>query len=122
MADDEVITEQIRALTLTDRYRTSDEGDVRLPALDTRLLSAAGDEPACETIVIDEMDLMATDEFLQLARSAERLDSSEQSIIATSKLRQLLDPDAEPRGGANPLHDTTITELPPFDNRDGDSG
>lgn len=95
---------------------------MRLPALDRRLLPAAGDDPACKTIVIDEMDLMATDEFLQLSRSAERRDSSEQSIIATSKLRQLLEPDAEPGGGVNPPHDATITELPPFGNRDEDSG
>lgn len=123
MADDEVITEQIRHLTVTDRYRATDEGDVLMPAVDTVLLEpAAGDDPAIETIVLDEADLMATDEFLQLARTAERLNSNVgQSLIATSRLRRLLASETA-SDEAQSDYDTTITERPPFAGRDDDAG
>lgn len=116
MADDEISTEQIRQLTLADREKATDEGDV-LSAVDMRLLDpAAGGDPDLETVVLDETDLMATDEFQQLARSAERLNSSvARSIIATSRLRQLLEPEesaAVPATAEQPPYDTTITEIP----------
>ena len=122
LADDEILTEQIRQLTLIDRDKATDEGDV-LSAVDMRLLDpAAGGDPALETVVLDETDLMATDEFQQLARSAERLNSSvAHSIIATSRLRQLLDPETA-GDEAQPAYDTTIAERPPFAKRHDDSG
>lgn len=109
MDDDEVVTEQIRQLTLTDRLKFTGDGDV--PALDTRLPDGAAgesgyskaragtDDDDLQADVRDESLLMATDEHRSLGQAAERLN------LTT---------------GAQSPFDTTIAEVRQFTKRESD--
>lgn len=131
MDEDEVVTVQIRQLTLTDRLKSTDAGDV--PALDTPLPDCAAGESGnskartgadgegLDTDVRDESELKATDELRPRAQAPERLNSNTgQSIIPTEILRQMLEVEPESGGEAQSPFDTTIAEVRPFTKREPD--
>ena len=131
MDEDEVVTEQIRQLTLTDRLKSTDDGDV--PALDTRLpdcaagesggskARTAADDEDLETDVRDESELKAADKLRPLAQAPERLNSNTgQSIIPTDVLRQMLGAEPESGSETQPPFDTTIPEVRAFTKRELD--